>query len=98
MHNREKRTAWLDHTAGRSDTKADEKEWTDLWKVKVHSKVRVFLWRLARQTIPAKDLRFRRNMADDFRCSLCGEPDSWKHALLECHMASGVSFGEGGYY
>lgn len=33
VHNREKRTAWLDHTAGRSDTKANEKEWTDLWKV-----------------------------------------------------------------
>ena len=61
-----------------------------LWKVQVPSKVRVFLWQLARQSIPTQDVRHRRNMADNSRCSVCGGLDSWKHSLLECHMAKAV--------
>ena len=48
VSNREKRTDWIEHNAGMSDVRADQKDWTDLWGVKVSSKVRVFLWRLAK--------------------------------------------------
>jgi hypothetical protein len=41
-------TACFDSVAGRSNTKADEKEWIALWHVQVPAKIRVFLWRLAR--------------------------------------------------
>lgn len=66
------------------------KEWAALWKVQVPSKVRVFLWRLARQSIPAQDVRCRRNMVENSRYNLCGVSDSWKHSLLECHVAKAV--------
>ena len=87
VHNREKRTAWMENIAGRSDTQANEKEWTALWSVKVPSKLRIFLWRLAKQSIPTSDVLHKRNMAPQDMCTPCGGEDSWRHALLECKMA-----------
>lgn len=90
VHTIERVTSWLENTAGRSNTKEDEKEWNKLWKEQVPSKVRVFLWRLAHQSIPTQDIRQRRKMADNSKCNVCGREDSWKHSLLECHMAKAV--------
>ncbi|CAA0830026.1 Unknown protein [Striga hermonthica] len=87
VETRERRTDWIEHNAGRSDVKADQKEWTELWSIKVPSKVRVFLWRLARQSIPTGDVRLCRNMTTHYNCTICGRPDSWRHSLLECNMA-----------
>ena len=84
---RERRSNWIEHNPGRSDVEADQKDWTDLWSVKVPSKIRVFLWRLAKHSIPTGDVRHRRNMAQTSNCSICGGQDSWKHSLLECNMA-----------
>ena len=87
VSNREKRTDWIEHNPGRSDCSAERKEWTDIWQVQVPSKVRQFLWRLARQSIPTGDVRHQRHMAPDSRCVVCGGLDSWKHSLIECHQA-----------
>jgi len=87
VDNRERRTDWIDHNPGRSDLRADQKEWTELWNIKVPSKVRVFLWRLARQSMPTGDVRQKRNMAQHSNCTICGNQDFWRHALLECNMA-----------
>lgn len=51
------------------------------------SKIRVFLWRLARHSIPTTDVLHRRNMATQIVCPLCGCGDSWRHALLSCTMS-----------
>ena len=58
-----------------------------MWSIKVPSKIRVFLWRLAKHSIPTADVRHRRHMAQMSACSICGGQDSWKHSLLECNMA-----------
>ena len=58
-----------------------------LWGIKVPSKVRVFLWRLARCSLPSKDVLLHRNMSDSSACSIGGARDSWRHSLLECNMA-----------
>ncbi|TVU33601.1 hypothetical protein EJB05_25426, partial [Eragrostis curvula] len=76
--------------AGRSSRREEEKEWTSLWGVTVPSKIRVFLWRLARSSLPSKDVLHHRNMADNSSCSICGATDSWKHSLLECNMSKSV--------
>jgi hypothetical protein len=39
-----------------SNSEVDEKGWTTLWKTPVPSKLRVFLWRLAQQSLPTADL------------------------------------------
>jgi hypothetical protein len=78
---------------GRPDTfvvNATEKEWTCLWQVKVPSKLRVFLWRLARCSLPSGDILHHRNMAPSNVCSICGAKDSWKHSLIECNMSKCV--------
>jgi hypothetical protein len=47
------REAWLDGTAGSSDSETDQKTWTKWWSVQVPSKVKFFVWRLAQQSIPS---------------------------------------------
>jgi ribonuclease HI len=81
------REAWIEGRATSSNHKEEERAWTSLWKVKVPSKIRVFLWRLAKQSIPTGDVRHRRHMAPDISCGICGQADSWRHSLLECNMA-----------
>ena len=80
-------TAWLQNKPGCSDVEADEREWSAIWKLRVPSKIRVFLWGLAMHSIPTTDVLHRRHMAEQASCLICGEPDSWKHSLLECNMA-----------
>ena len=58
-----------------------------LWKVKVPSKLKVFLWRLVQQSLPYADVLHHRNMATHRTCKMGGAHDSWRHSLLECNMA-----------
>jgi hypothetical protein len=73
---KERQTAWLEDNAGNSNTKREEKDWTSMWNVRVPSKLRVFLWRLAKQTLPSMDLLHHRHMAPNDSCMLCGVQDS----------------------
>ena len=81
------REAWLEGRGGASSNSREEDAWSNLWKLKVPSKVRIFLWRLARHSIPTTDVLQRRNMATQSACPLCGCQDSWRHALLSCTMS-----------
>jgi hypothetical protein len=72
---------WLDGNMSSSNSNDEAWNWTKMWKVQVLSKPRVFLWCLAKQSLPTADLH--RNMAVHPRCSLCGAVDSWRHSLLE---------------
>jgi hypothetical protein len=83
-------TVWLEGRAGKSDRETEEKEWATLWHVLVPAKVRVFLWRLAWSSIPTGDVLAHRNMASQNTCAICGEQDSWRHALLDCNMSKCV--------
>ena len=67
---------------------ADKNSWSQLWKVKVPSKIRVFVWRLAHTSIPTGLVRHVRHMAESTACSICGAmEDTWRHSLLSCRMA-----------
>jgi hypothetical protein len=91
IETKKRREDWLDGNANASNSVQQQKQWTSIWKIKVPSKLKVFLWRLARQSLPTGDTRYKRNMATSPRCGLCGaSSDSWRHALLECHMAKCV--------
>jgi hypothetical protein len=90
VNNREKNYAYYESRAVTSDYKASEKEWRHLWQVKVPSKIRVFLWRLAQASLPSGDVLHHRNMAKTDICAICGSKDSWKHSLIDCNMAKCV--------
>lgn len=82
-----RREAWLDGRAGSSDGDGVKKAWTKLWKIDVPLKIKVFLWRLAHQSLPTADILNHRNMSTSSTCGLCGSADSWQHSLLHCNMA-----------
>lgn len=58
-----------------------------MWKIKVPSKLEVFLWRLAQHSIPTSHILHHRHMYDVVPCVLCGVEDSWRHVLMGCTMA-----------
>ena len=80
--NEENATTYFTNSTSKSDTSVGE-EWNTLWKVKVQPKIHVFLWRLARQTLPTSDVRCHRNMAPNSLCAMYGGRDSWRHSLLD---------------
>jgi hypothetical protein len=84
---RESREAWLDETTSCSDHDRVHKSWSKLWHVQVPSKVRMFLWRLTKQSLPIADSLHHRHISPTSRCGLCGAEDSWKHSLIDCTMA-----------
>ena len=58
--------------------------------MEVPSKLKVFMWRLARHSMPTGSVLKRRHMATEDTCSLCGATDTWKHTLIACPMATSV--------
>jgi hypothetical protein len=87
VQTKKRREDWLDNRPAGSNSAKEGKLWQQLWKVQVPSKLRIFLWRLAHQSLPTGDVRHHRHMADSSACSICGEADSWRHSLLSCSMA-----------
>ena len=81
------REGWLEGRETPSSSEGNKEEWKAIWRTCVPSKIRVFLWRLARQLIPSGEVLHRRNMATTRACNLCGVNDSWRHALLNCPMS-----------
>lgn len=88
VHTKNRRDAWLEGRPSLSDTTQVEKAWSKIWKIDVPSKVKFFAWRLAKQSLPMADVLVHREMASMHTCKICGRAeDSWRHSLLECHMA-----------
>ena len=81
---RKMREAWLEEVPCPSSSRAEEGAWKTLWKTEVPGKVRMFLWRLSKQSLPTNDVRTHRHMTDSPQCGLCGVRDSWRHSLLKC--------------
>ncbi|XP_073355276.1 uncharacterized protein [Aegilops tauschii subsp. strangulata] len=79
--------AWLEESAGSSSINTEEKPWKMLWKTQVSGKIRMFLWRLSKHSVPTEDVRAHRHMTNLDACGLCGGTDSWRHSLLECTVA-----------
>jgi hypothetical protein len=76
---------------GSSSPKVEVKGWTTLWKTAIPYKLRVFLWRLAQQSLPTSYLLQHHHVSTTTStCSLCGVIDSWRHSLLESDMARSI--------
>lgn len=81
------RENYIDQREGSSNVMSQSKEWSSIWKAPVPPKVCMFLWRLARHSIPSAEVLHRCNMSTSTACILCGQRDTWKHALLHCPMS-----------
>jgi hypothetical protein len=82
------REAWLEGTLGNSDPRKESDGWRKLWKHEIPPKLRIFAWRIARQSLPTSEVAHHRHIADEATCLICGfAEDSWRHSLMECGMA-----------
>lgn len=77
----------LEGVEGSSNTSEISKAWSNIWSLSVPSKLKLFVWRLAHQSLPSADVLQHRNMCTNSTCALCGCVDSWCHSLLECTIA-----------
>lgn len=84
------REAWLNEEEGPSSDQQEQNKWSRIWHIKVPSKLRMFVWRLARQSMPTGDLLKHRNMSTEDTCLIYGAMDTWRHTLLTCPMLSSV--------
>jgi hypothetical protein len=77
------REDWLEGRAASSSSGSEQKMWSKMWKTKVPSKIRVFLWKLAHQSLPMASVCHHRNMAPG--CPFyAATNDNWRHSLMDC--------------
>uniref|UniRef100_A0A453GKE3 Reverse transcriptase zinc-binding domain-containing protein n=1 Tax=Aegilops tauschii subsp. strangulata TaxID=200361 RepID=A0A453GKE3_AEGTS len=77
-----RREAWISGSTGSFSTDRDVASWKLLQKTPVPGKMCMFLWRLARHSLPTEDVRAHRKMSTTNTCALCGVADSWRHLLM----------------
>jgi hypothetical protein len=59
--------------------------WKKLWKLKVHDRVKMLLWRIASNVLPTKDNLAKRLGSIDTDCPLCNEAkETITHLFFEC--------------
>lgn len=72
----------------------EESFWSKLWKLNIHERLKVFLWRVANDILPTKDIIDKRIIRIDVECSVCGEGrETLNHLFKECYFARLVAFG-----
>jgi len=82
------REDYFESRASCSDIETRQKEWKHLWGMQLPSKIKVFCWRLALNSIPTGKVLKSRNLATSAECKICGAgEDSWEHALLHCTVS-----------
>jgi hypothetical protein len=58
-----------------------------IWHLAIPSRIRIFLWQLARKRLPTNDNIRQRRGPSTGRCALCGEIEDTNHIFFECGMA-----------
>lgn len=87
---KQRREPWLEGTAATSNTAQEKSSWKSMWHVSVPGKIRMFLWRLARHSLPTEDVREHRNMSTSSSCGLCVAPAGGTRSWTAlCHGVSG---------
>ena len=68
-----------------SETEGCKSFWNVIWKLQVPNKVKHFLWRASRESLPTKLNLFSWHILPDKVCSLCEEhPEDTIHSLWLC--------------
>lgn len=67
--------------------------WIHLWKVKIHDRLKIFLWRIMANVIPTHALIFDRLGKGGCNCVFCYvEEESLFHLFKECYYIRSLAF------
>jgi hypothetical protein len=68
--------------------------WQKLWKIKIHERVKMLVWRIGVNILPTKENLAQRLGLEDKECSLCHEEiESCTHLFFQCNVACAILFG-----
>jgi hypothetical protein len=69
----------------------EESFWKGLWKIKCPGKIRIFLWRMAHNSITVRMGLERRGMELDTKCVMCGRlNEDGGHLLFQCKFVKRI--------
>jgi hypothetical protein len=60
----------------------------NVWKTKVHLKIRIFLWQVINDKIQSAEQVKKRNWPGSVACKMCGVLESTSHIFFHCALAS----------
>jgi hypothetical protein len=61
--------------------------WKELWRLKIPSKCKIFLWRALHAIIPLKSILVNRHIGTSGQCPICQQaPEDLIHLLFQCEM------------
>jgi mannosylglycoprotein endo-beta-mannosidase len=63
------------------------KHFSDIWKIAVPMKIRIFIWQLLRKRLPSNDNIRRRRGPSSGRCALCSDWEDTTHIFFLCPLA-----------
>jgi hypothetical protein len=70
---------------------ADRKTFNAMWKTPVPQKIKIFVWKLARDALGVQTNRLKHHLIFDATCSICGvEPKNGHHAMVRCTKATAL--------
>ncbi|XP_075648387.1 LRR receptor-like serine/threonine-protein kinase EFR [Castanea sativa] len=92
------KSVWLGETSGNFSVKSSyliehgdrfdqtyNQDWKKLWESKLHERLKMFLWRLAKGELPLKTRLANSIGCEDLSCVLCGEAEeSELHVFRDC--------------
>ena len=74
-----------------SETENCKHFWNGIWKLQVPNKVKYFVWRASRESLPTKLNLFSRHVLPDQFCNLCKDhPEDSIHCLWLCDGAKSI--------
>lgn len=75
------------------DEKEDDRTWAKLWEMKIHKRLKMFIWRIKAGVLPTKDRMAARFVGMDIRCMLCdASVESCFHIFKECAFVQALAF------
>ena len=69
-------------------------DWSALWKLKIHDRQKMFIWRIASGILPTKQNLVQKLGFGDSKCHLCQiEDESLEHLFFKCSLSGAIWFG-----
>ncbi|XP_058741777.1 uncharacterized protein LOC131614170 [Vicia villosa] len=67
--------------------------WKQIWSAPIHTRVRNFLWRLAKNILPTRGNLVKKGVKTTTECPLCHESEeNMDHLFFQCHFSRQVWF------